>query len=88
MAIFGLGDHVTYASHFVNAIGVLAKDLRKQGATIVGQVDPSGYEFDDSDSAIIDGKFIGLPIDEDFEPELTNERVANWVKSLQPAFGF
>lgn len=87
VAIFGLGDHVTYASHFVNAIGVLAKDLQKQGATIIGQVDPSGYEFDDSE-AIIDGKFIGLPIDEDFEPELTDERVVNWVKSLQPAFGF
>ncbi len=87
VAIFGLGDHVTYASHFVNAMGVLAKDLLKQGATIVGQVDPSGYEFDESE-AILDGKFIGLPIDEDFEPELTDERVANWVKSLQPAFGF
>ena len=87
VAIFGLGDHITYASHFVNAIGVLAKELTKQGAKIVGQVDPAGYEFDESE-AIIDGKFVGLPIDEDFESELTDERVANWVKSIQPAFGF
>lgn len=86
VAIFGLGDHVTYSSYFVNAIGILAKELMKKGATIVGQVDPSGYEFDESE-AIIDGKFIGLPIDEDFEPELTDERVANWVKSIKPAFG-
>lgn len=86
VAIFGLGDHVTYSSYFVNAIGILAKELIKKGATIVGQVDPSGYEFDESE-AIIDGKFIGLPIDEDFEPELTDERVANWVKSIKPAFG-
>jgi len=86
VAIFGLGDHVTYASYFVNAMGVLAKDLVKNGANIVGQVDPSGYEFDESE-AIIDGKFVGLPIDEDFEPELTDERVANWVKSIKPAFG-
>jgi len=86
VAIFGLGDHVTYASYFVNAIGILAKDLLKNGANIVGQVDPSGYEFDESE-AIIDGKFIGLPIDEDFEPELTDERITNWVKAIKPAFG-
>lgn len=87
VAIFGLGDHITYSSHFVNAMGVLANNLLKQGATIVGQVDPAGYEFDESE-AVIDGKFIGLPIDEDFESELTDERVANWVKSIQSAFGF
>lgn len=86
VAIFGLGDHITYSGYFVNAVGVLAKELIKNGANIVGQVDPSGYEFDESE-AIIDGKFIGLPIDEDFEPELTDERVANWVKSIKPAFG-
>jgi len=86
VAIFGLGDHITYSGYFVNAMGVLAKELMKNGATIVGQVDPSGYEFDESE-AVIDGKFIGLPIDEDFEPELTDERVANWVKTIKPAFG-
>ncbi|MEI8114612.1 MAG: flavodoxin [Bacteroidia bacterium] len=86
VAIFGLGDHVTYSSHFVNAIGVLANDLLKKNATIIGQVDPSGYEFDDSE-AVMDGKFVGLPIDEDFESELTDERIANWLKSIKPAFG-
>lgn len=86
VAIFGLGDHITYSSYFVNAVGVLAKDLLKSGATIVGKVDPAGYEFDDSE-AVIDGMFIGLPIDEDFEPELTDERVSNWVNSIKPAFG-
>jgi flavodoxin I len=86
VAIFGLGDHVTYSGYFVNAMGMLAKDLMKSGATIVGQVDPSGYEFDESE-AILDGKFTGLPIDEDFEPELTDERVDNWIKSIKPAFG-
>jgi flavodoxin I len=86
VAIFGLGDHITYSGHFVNAMGVLAKDILKNGATIVGKVDPSGYEFEDSE-AISDGMFIGLPIDEDFEPELTDERIANWIKDIKPAFG-
>ena len=86
VAIFGLGDHITYSRHFVNAIGVLANVLRQNGATLVGEVDPPGYEFEDSES-IMDGKFIGLPIDEDFEAELTDERISNWIISLKPAFG-
>jgi flavodoxin I len=86
VAIFGLGDSVTYSNHFVNAMGVLAKQLLKNGATIVGKVDPASYEFDESE-AIFDGMFIGLPIDEDFQPELTDERVSNWVNSIKPAFG-
>ena len=45
-----------------------------------------GYEFEESE-AIFDGKFIGLPIDEDFEPELTDERVAKWLDILKPALG-
>ena len=86
VAIFGLGDHITYSSYFVNAMGVLAKELVKNGATIVGKVDPASYEFDDSE-AIFDGMFIGLPIDEDFQPELTDERVSRWANAIKPAFG-
>lgn len=86
VAIFGLGDHITYSRHFVNAIGVLANVLTENKATLVGQVDPSGYEFEDTE-AIKDGKFLGLPVDEDFEPEKTDERVLNWVNSIKPAFG-
>ena len=86
VAIFGLGDHVTYSSHFVDAMGILAKELMKNGATITGKVDSASYEFDESE-AIVDGMFIGLPIDEDFQPELTDERVSNWVKGIKPAFG-
>ena len=87
VAIFGLGDHVTYPGHFVNAIGRLAKELMKENVKIVGAVDPEGYEFEESE-ALIEGQFIGLPLDEDFEPELTDERISNWLKSIQSEFGF
>ena len=86
VAIFGLGDHITYSAHFVNAMGMLAKELLKNGASIVGKVDPSTYEFKASE-AIFDGMFIGLPVDEDFEPEKTDLRVTNWVSEIKPAFG-
>ena len=87
IAIFGLGDHVTYAATFVDHIAVLARELTKNGAVLTGQVSTDGYEFDESE-AVVDGKFLGLPIDEDFEPELTDERVEKWVKQISSEFGF
>lgn len=87
IAIFGLGDHVTYAATFVDHIGLLARELMNNGAELVGKVPASEYEFDGSE-ALEDGKFLGLPIDEDFEPELTDERIKNWIEQIKPAFGF
>ena len=87
VAIFGLGDHVTYAATFVDHMAVLARELTKNGAVLTGQVPADEYEFDESE-AVVDGKFLGLPIDEDFEPELTDERIAKWVKQIAPDFGF
>lgn len=87
IAIFGLGDHITYAHGFVDHIGLLANALLENNAVLVGQVSTDGYEFDES-TAVVDDKFLGLPIDEDFEPELTDERVENWVKQISADFGF
>ena len=87
IAIFGLGDHVTYAATFVDHIGLLAHELMDSGAKLVGKVSADDYEFEGSD-ALEGGKFLGLPVDEDFEPELTDERVKNWVEQLRPDFGF
>lgn len=87
IAIFGLGDHVTYSPTFVDHIGLLARELMKNGAELVGQVSTDGYEFDESE-AVVDGKFLGLPLDEDFEPELTDERLENWVNQISKDFGF
>lgn len=88
IAIFGLGDHITYPGHFVNAMGRLYKEIKSVSpdAAIVAPVDTEGYEFDDSE-ALVDDKFVGLPVDEDFEPELTEERVAAWAAEVKAAFG-
>ncbi|MEL7587886.1 MAG: flavodoxin [Prolixibacteraceae bacterium] len=89
IALFGLGDHITYPEHFVNAMGMLAREILKAcpGARIVGKVDRSGYEFEESE-AVIDGQFIGLPLDEDFESELTDQRIAAWLEQISAEFGF
>lgn len=82
IAMFGLGDQVTYDLHFVDALGLVAEEILPKGANIIGRVDTDGYDFRESE-ALYEGKFIGLPVNEDFEPELTDERVNNWVQILK-----
>ncbi|WP_461641915.1 flavodoxin [Labilibaculum euxinus] len=85
VALFGLGDHIAYADFFVDSMGDLADSIILTGAEIVGQVSDEGYEFGDS-RAFREDKFVGLPLDEDFEDDLTEERVENWVKLILPEF--
>ena len=82
VAVFGLGDHITYAYHFVNSMGILAKTVIQNGGQIIGRVSSEGYDFQDSE-ALEQSQFLGLPIDEDFEPELTESRLAGWVEQLR-----
>jgi flavodoxin I len=84
-AVFGLGDQVSYSFKFVDDIGVIAENLIEAGAKLVGMVDPDGYNFDDS-QAFKNKKFLGLPIDEDNEPEKTPERISKWVAVLKTEF--
>jgi len=44
-----------------------------------------GYTYDDS-MAVIDGMFVGLPIDEDNEYDMTEERLTAWVEKLKNEF--
>lgn len=81
-AIFGLGDQVGYAHHFVDDIGTIANRLMEAGAQLVGKVSSEGYDFQDS-KAFVNGQFLGLPIDEDNEPEKTLPRIQNWVMQLK-----
>ena len=42
-----------------------------------------GYTFDDSES-VVDGKFVGLALDEVNEDNKTDERIDAWVAEIQP----
>ena len=52
------------------------------GAKMLGQVDSSGYQHAESKSDV-DGKFLGLPLDQDNEDDLTEGRVSEWVAQLK-----
>ncbi len=84
IGIFGTGDSGAFSESFCSAIGKIYEELQSSGATFIGKVDPSDYSFTDSE-ALIDGQFVGLPLDEANESDKTDDRIANWVKQLQAA---
>ena len=86
VALFGLGDQEGYGDYFVDGMGTLYEAATKNGANIVGNGWPvEGYDFDES-TAVVDGAFVGLAIDEDNQDDLTEERVAQWVNMIRPYF--
>ncbi len=54
---------------------------QEAGATLVGAVPTDGYTFDDSD-AVVDGKFVGLALDDVNEDDQTAGRIDAWVAQL------
>ncbi|MFC6645693.1 flavodoxin FldA [Granulicella cerasi] len=86
VALFGLGDQMSYCDTFVDALGVLYDAVVGQGATVIGATDKAGYDFYSS-AALRDDKIVGLAIDEDNQHERTEARIAAWVASLQAEMG-
>jgi len=84
-ALFGLGDNISYPRHFVDNMGIVGKVLLSKKAKVVGQTSKDDYEFIDSE-ALIDNKFIGLPINEDFDFDKTDDRVEKWLQSIKQDF--
>ena len=86
VAIFGLGDSSTYTENFCDAMEELHSYFVKAGATMVGYVNKSDYRFEESKSVIGDS-FCGLPLDEDSESNMTDNRLNNWSNQLKSEIG-
>ena len=86
VAYFGTGDQCDYPDNFQDAIGILEEKVTAQGGTTVGLWPNEGYDFNES-KGFKDGVWLGLPIDEDNQPELTEERVKAWVAKLKTELG-
>jgi len=85
IAVFGLGNQQGYPENFGDAIAVLADVLEPLGGNLIGFTSTEGYDFEASKS-IRDGKFMGLVIDEETQPELTVDRVKNWIAQIKKEF--
>lgn len=84
VALFGLGDQIEYPESFVDGMGTVFCRLPKK-ENVVGFWPTKGYSFYYS-TAEMDGKFVGLAIDEDSQPKLTEERISKWVDQLKNEF--
>ncbi|UKK49916.1 flavodoxin FldA [Prevotella sp. E13-17] len=83
IALFGCGDCASYGDTFVGGMGQLYNGIKDSGAKFVGSVDTDGYDFDDSE-AVVDGKFVGLPLDDINEDDKTDTRIETWLSAITP----
>ena len=82
VALFGLGDQECYADTFVDGMGILYSKVTGSGGTVIGTMPCDGYTHSNS-LAVVDDVFAGLPLDDDNQHELTNERISRWIRALQ-----
>ena len=83
IALFGCGDSESYSDTFVGGIGELYDGIKSGGAKFIGAVPTDGYTFDDS-TAVVDGKFVGLALDDVNEDDKTDDRIDAWVAQILP----
>ncbi|PID62916.1 MAG: flavodoxin [Gammaproteobacteria bacterium] len=86
VALFGLGDQEGYAEYYLDAMGMIADEFERRGATIIGEWEnDDSYHFEASKALRDDGDFfVGLALDEDCQEELTEERLATWLDEVLP----
>lgn len=84
VALFGVGDSESYSDTFCGGMKELYDACVEAGANVLPGVDASGYTYDDSDS-VVDGKFVGLALDETNEDDKTPERIDAWIEQIKPS---
>lgn len=82
IAIFGLGDQEQYNDNYVDGMGILYQAIVAGGGNVVGFWSVNDYEFDES-IAQIDDQFVGLALDEDNQPELSDDRIKEWCNQIR-----
>ncbi len=83
VALYGLGDQEKYSGNFASAMRYLYDAFANCGAEIIGQWDKDDqYNFKKSKS-VVDGRFVGLVLDEENQRDLTEARLDSWLGMLE-----
>jgi len=82
VAVFGCGDSQSYGDNFCDGIEELHATFKASGAKMMGYVDASDYQHGESKSQSGD-KFVGLPLDQDNEDDMTDARVESWIAQIK-----
>lgn len=83
VALYGLGNQEKYPDCFADSLFLLYEAIKATGATIIGAWPTSGYEYAHS-AAEVDGQFVGLVIDNNYQPIHTDERISTWLSQIVP----
>lgn len=81
VALFGCGDE-SMSDTFCNAVGEMYERMIKTGASIIGYFNADGYDYEHTD-ADVDGKIVGLLIDNMNHEDMTDGRVKAWCELLK-----
>jgi len=82
VALFGLGDQESYGDNFVDAMGKIYQAVVLSGGDVVGFWSTEEYDFEESIAQIGDN-FVGLALDEDNQPEFSDERIKEWCDQIR-----
>lgn len=83
IAFFGLGAQERYADRFCSSLYPLVMKFKGWGAEVIGDWPNDGYTFDHS-AALVDGRFLGLIIDQRTQGMHTDERLDTWLAQVVP----
>lgn len=83
IAFFGLGAQERYADRFASSLRALHDLFKGWGAEIVGGWSTEGYTFEHS-ASVVDGRFVGLVIDQRTQGMHTDERLEAWLEQVKP----
>ncbi len=80
-AVFGTGDHYSFADTFCLALVTLRDAAHSAGAEIIGEAPVAGYDALTSE-VCRDGLCVGLALDSQNQPEMTEPRIETWCAGL------
>lgn len=83
IAFFGLGAQERYADRFCSSLLPLVEKFKAWGAEVIGDWPVAGYTFEQS-AAVVDGRFLGLIIDQRTQGMFTEERIDCWLAQVVP----
>lgn len=84
IALYGLGNQEKYPERFADSLYRLYELFSCCGASIIGDWSTDGYVFTHS-KAVVDGRFVGLVIDNNSQGLLTESRLDSWVEQIKPS---
>ena len=86
VAMYGLGDQAGYPEYFCDGVGIIGQQIIDAGGKLIGKWPTKGYDYAESKAEMDSGYFCGLTLDEDFQPELTDERMERWCRQIIEEF--